>query len=241
MRLPAAAAVVLALLIAFMPATAPLFAWWFPAIEPPVFQRTSFAALFLAHAVLVALSSLVSLVLGLGLAIVATRVRGRGLRAMIEAVATIGQSFPPVAVLAVAVPALGYGARPTVVALVLYGILPILATAIAALDGVPAAVREAADGMGLTGFQRLLQVELPLAAPTMLAGIRTSVIINIGTATIGSSVGAETLGTPIIEGLVAGKPPYVIEGAVVVALFAILVDLCFGYLDRRLRIVTVLS
>jgi osmoprotectant transport system permease protein len=96
-------------------------------------------------------------------------------------------------------------------------------------------VREAAEGMGLSAWQRLRDVELPLAAPVILAGIRVSVTIAIGTATIGSTVGALTLGTPIFDGLVANKIPFVIEGAILVALFAILTDLLFDRLDQRLR------
>ena len=109
---------------------------------------------------------------------------------MVDLLAGVGQTFPPVAVLAIAVPLIGFGAWPTVVALFLYGLLPIIENAIAGLEGVPQAVREAADGMGLTPWQRLRTVELPLAAPVILAGIRVSVTIAIGTATIGSTVGA---------------------------------------------------
>jgi len=103
------------------------------------------------------------------------------------------------------------------------------------LEGVPQGVREAADGMGLSARQRLYWVDLPLAAPVILAGIRVSVTIAIGTATIGSTVGALTLGTPIFDGLVANKLPFVLEGAVLVALFAILTDLLFARLERWLR------
>ncbi len=132
-------------------------------------------------------------------------------------------------------PLIGFGARPTIIALFVYSLLPIIENAVAGLEGVPQAVREAADGMGLSPAQRLYAVELPLAAPVMLAGIRVSVTIAIGTATIGSTVGALTLGTPIFDGLVANKLPFVIEGAVLVALFAILTDMLFARLDRRLR------
>ena len=129
----------------------------------------------------------------------------------------------------------GFGSLPTLIALILYGLLPIIENAIAGLEGVPRPVREAAEGMGLSPLQVLRDIELPLAAPIIVAGIRTSVIINIGTATIGSTVGAVTLGTPIINGLVTGKLPYVLQGAAVVGLFAILTDMVFERLDRHLR------
>jgi osmoprotectant transport system permease protein len=149
--------------------------------------------------------------------------------------APLGQVFPPAAVLALAVPALGFGPRPTIVALFLYGLLPVLENAIAGIEGVPETLREAGRGMGLSPYQLLRDVELPLAAPVILAGIRVSVTIGIGTATIGSTVGALTFGTPIFDGLAGNKLPYVLQGAVLVALFAIVTDLLFGLLARRLR------
>lgn len=231
----AAVALALALLVFFMPALAPLMHWAFPEVEPPIYGFASFAALLLSHVEIVAAASLAATVAALGLGIFVTRAAGRDFRPLVGAVATIGQTFPPVAVLAVAVPVLGYGALPTFVALALYGFLPIVANVIAGLEGVPDGVREAARGMGYSPLRLLREVELPLAAPVILAGIRVSVVIGIGTATIGSTVGAVTLGTPIIDGLVGDKLPYVIEGALVVALLAILADMTFERIDRRLR------
>jgi osmoprotectant transport system permease protein len=218
-----------------MPLLRPLFAAAFPTTTPPIYGDDSFLALFLFHAEYVVLSSSASALIGVGLGIVATRSWGAEVRPLLEALATIGQTFPPVAVLALAVPAFGYGPAPTMIALTLYGILPILKNTLAGLGSVPPAVREAGEAMGLTRFQLLRDVELPLAAPTILAGIRISVIINIGTAAIGSTVGAITLGNPIIGGLVTGKVGYVLQGALVVGVFAIVTDLLFARLDRRLR------
>jgi osmoprotectant transport system permease protein len=213
----------------------PLLQQAFPGVEPVVYNRDSFFALFLSQLELVAAASLGAGLVGVALAIFVTRPAGRDFRAMINALATIGQTFPPAAVLAITVPMVGFGARPTVIALFLYGLLPIIENAVAGLEGVPSGVREAAEGMGLSAWQRLWQVEMPLAAPVILAGIRISVTIAIGTATIGSTVGALTLGTPIFDGLVTNKLPFVVEGAVLVALFAILTDMLFARLERRLR------
>ena len=102
---------------------------------------------------------------------------------------------------AIAVPVMGFGPEPAIIALILYGVLPILQATLAGLGGISSSVMDIASGMGMSQGQRLRKVELPLAAPVILAGIRTSVIINIGTATIASTVGANTLGTPIIIGL----------------------------------------
>jgi osmoprotectant transport system permease protein len=213
----------------------PAFAWGFPKVRPEIFDRADFFELFLSHLGLVAAASAAAALAGIGFAVFVTRPAGRDFRTLINVLTTTGQTFPPAAVLALAVPALGFGPRPTVVALFLYGLLPIVENAIAGLEGVPAALRDAGEGMGLSRWQLLRQVELPLAAPVILAGVRVSVTIGIGTATIGSTVGALTLGTPIFDGLAGDKIPYVLQGAVLVALFAILIDLIFAELERQLR------
>lgn len=219
-----------------MPLLEPAFEWALPGVSPAVFWRASFWSLWLSHAGLVAAASLAATLIGVGLAVFATRPAGRDFRPIVNALATIGQTFPPAAVLALAVPALGFGPRPTIVALFLYGLLPIIENAVAGLENVPAAAREAAEGMGLSAWQRLRDVELPLAAPAILAGVRVSVTIAIGTATIGSTVGALTLGTPIFDGLAGNKLPFVIQGAALAALFAILTDMVFARIEARLRI-----
>jgi len=219
-----------------MPLLTPLFEWTFPGVTPPVFERGSFFSLWLSHAGLVLVASGAAAILGIALAIFVTRPAGRDFRPLVSTLAAVGQTFPPAAVLALAVPALGFGARPTIIALFLYGLLPIIENAIAGLDGVPPATREAARGMGLSSWQLLRDVDLPLAAPVILAGVRVSVTIAIGTATIGSTVGALTLGTPIFDGLAANKLPFVIQGAVLVALFAILTDMWFARLERWLQV-----
>ena len=114
------------------------------------------------------------------------------------------------AVLAVAVPVMGFSEQPAIIALVLYGLLPILQGTLAGIESVPPATREIARGVGMSARQILWRVELPLAAPVIVAGIRTSVIINIGTAAIASTVGTKTLGSPIIIGLSGFNTAYVI-------------------------------
>ncbi|VEA72562.1 Putative osmoprotectant uptake system permease protein yehW [Serratia rubidaea] len=147
----------------------------------------------------------------------------------------VGQTFPPVAVLAVAVPVMGFSEQPAIIALVLYGLLPILQGTLAGIGAVPPAAREVATGVGMSPWQVLWRVELPLAAPVILAGVRTSVIINIGTAAIASTVGSKTLGSPIIIGLSGFNTAYVIQGALVVALLAIIVDRVFERWVRHIR------
>jgi osmoprotectant transport system permease protein len=213
----------------------PVLHWAFPGVEPVIYQRSSFLALALSHFGLVAGASGAAILVGVLLAVFVTRPAGRDFRAMVNAVATVGQTFPPAAVLAITVPIVGFGARPTMIALFLYGLLPIVENAIAGLEGVPRGVREAAEGIGLSRWQQLRDVDLPLAAPVILSGVRISVTIAIGTATIGSTVGALTLGTPIFDGLVANKLPFVLEGAVLVGLLAIVTDMLFARLERWLQ------
>ena len=128
-------------------------------------------------------------VIALGLAILVTRPIGAEFLPLSRSLVNIGQTFPPVAVLALAVPAVGFGEKPTLIALFLYGLLPIFENALTALSNLPKPVIEAANGVGMTGSQRLWKVELPLAMPVILAGIRLSFVI-MATATIGSTVAA---------------------------------------------------
>lgn len=217
-------------LLALLPLSGPLFSALFPELPRPVYQQQSFWSLTLAHFGLVGISSLAAVAIGTGAGIVVTRPAGREFRPLVETIAAMGQTFPPVAVLALAVPVMGFGREPAIIALILYGILPVLQGTLAGLSSVPQSVLNVAQGMGMSAGQRLWKVELPLAAPVMLAGIRTSVIVNIGTATIASTVGANTLGTPIIIGLSGFNTAYVIQGAVLVALAAIIVDRLFDRL-----------
>lgn len=226
--------VLFAALLIGLPHSEPLFHALFPEQPRPLYQQAGFFALTLAHAELVGISSLLAVVIGISAGVIVTRPAGREFRSLVETLAAMGQTFPPVAVLAMAVPVMGFGEKPAIIALILYGILPVLQGTLAGLAAVPAAAVTVAEGMGMTGWQRLWKVELPLAAPVIVAGVRTSVIVNIGTATIASTVGANTLGTPIIIGLSGFNTAYVVQGAMLVALAAIIVDRAFERLSLRL-------
>ncbi|WP_173636145.1 ABC transporter permease [Paramixta manurensis] len=228
------AALFIALLLA-MPYSGPLFAHWFPQLERPLYLQDSFSQLAVAHIELVAVSSLLAIVIGMGAGILVTRRAGREFRSLVETLVAAGQTFPPVAVLAIAVPVIGFGEQPAIIALLLYGLLPILQGTLAGIGAVPASARDIAEGVGMHPWQILWKVELPLAAPVILAGVRTSVIINIGTAAIASTVGAKSLGTPVIIGLSGFNTAYVIQGAILVALLAIVTDRLFERLLRWLN------
>jgi len=221
--------------------------WGFPyadallrAIEPSanevVYRRASLASLLVQHLLVVSVAALLTTVCGVLAAIMVTRTWGRNFLPLVAQVASLGQTFPPVAVLALAVPALGFGTLPIIVALVLYGTLPIVRNTLGGLQGVDKEIKSAAIAMGMTPWQVLRQVELPLAAPVILAGIRTSITINISTAAIGATVGARNLGDPIIAGIVNGNMAYIVQGALTIALLALTVDSLFERIQERLRL-----
>ncbi len=234
MLLPWALAGLLALAIG-MPWTKPLFAALFPALDRPMYEQDSFLALLGVHAALVAASSAAAVLLGGAAGLFVTRPAGAAFRPLVEQLSAIAQTVPPVAVLAIAAPLIGFGDAPALIALALYGLLPVLRGTLAGIESVPPAALDAATGLGLTARQRLWQVELPLALPVLLAGVRTSVVINIGTAAIASTVGARTLGLPIIIGLSGFNTAYVLQGALLVAALAIVTDLGFDRLGRWAR------
>ena len=212
-----------------------LFHWLFPALDRPVYQQESFAALVEAHLLLVGISSFIAVMIGVAAGVGVTRHAGKEFRSLVETIVAMGQTFPPVAVLAVAVPVMGFSEKPAIIALVLYGLLPILQGTIAGIESVSASAREIAQGVGMSRWQILTKVEMPLAAPVIVAGIRTSVIINIGTAAIASTVGTQSLGSPIIIGLSGFNTAYVLQGAIIVALLAIIVDMAFERWSRYLQ------
>ncbi len=205
--------------------------WWqavfqaiFASQTEVLYPRATPLMLVWEHVQLVGISSAVTVAVGIPLGVWVTRSSGREFLQLVTDITSVGQTFPPVAVLALAVPALGFGLVPTVVALFLYGLLPVVRNTIAGLRSVPVDALDAARGMGMGRWQALWRVELPMAAPIILAGVRISVIINIGTAMIGAVIGAGGLGTTVVAGLVRNNLAFVVEGALAAALLAILVD-----------------
>lgn len=215
-----------------MPLLEPLFQVIQPDKQSVIYDRDSFLILLQNHVALVGISAIIGALAAVAAGIFATRPAGRDFLPLVSQIASIGQTFPPVAVLALAVPVLGFGEGPTLMALVLYGLLPILRNTLAGLDGINPAVTEAARGMGMSARQVLLRVELPLAGRVILAGLRTSVTINIATAAIGSTIGAKTLGDPVIAGLVNGNTAYVLQGALMIGLLALATDSVFEAVER---------
>lgn len=228
-----APALLFAAALLLLPQAGAGFAALFPEVAEPLYRRGSFAALALTHALLVAFSLLPAAAIGLGLGIAATRPGAGEVRLVADALLGFAQAVPPVAVIAIAVPVVGFGAAPALIALVCYATLPVLRATAGALATVPADVLDAARGAGMTPRQVLWQVELPLAAPPILAGLRVAAVLAVATAAVGAVAGARCLGTPIIAGLVNGNPAWVVQGAVLTGLMAFAVDGLLGALAPR--------
>jgi osmoprotectant transport system permease protein len=227
----------LALLVTFLltPASfAPLFAPLTQYGAPPIYDQGNLLTLALAQIATVCCATAASAVVAVGLGILVTRASGAQFLPLSRTLVNIGQTFPPVAVLAIAVPLVGFGLKPTLIALFCYGLLPIFENTISGLHGCPPAVIEAASGMGMSPTQRLLGVELPLAMPLILEGIRLSLVINVGTAAIGSTVGAKGLGEVIIAGLLSNNTAFILQGGLVTGLMAILLYEAMAAVERRL-------
>ena len=229
------AGLVLLAFLAAPSAFAPLFQPFTRNNAPAIYTQTSLLSLTLSHLAIVAVAVAASTLVGLVLAVLVTRGAGREFLPLARTVTAVGQTFPPVAVLALAVPVMGFGTGPTLVALFLYGLLPIFENALAGLTGQTAQVTEAARGMGLTPRQRLWQIDLPLSLPLLLAGMRLTAVISLGTATIGSTVAARTLGEVIIAGLLSSNTAFVLQGGLVVGILAVLIHQGFQALERRIR------
>lgn len=213
--------------------------WWaaalralFPTTPVVVFPSATLADLVVQHLQIVLVSSAITIAIGIPLGIWVTRDSGRDFRELVAAVVDFGQTFPPIAVLALMMPILGLGAQPAIVALSLYGLFPVVSGTIAGLDAVPPAVLDAARGMGMGRWTILARVELPLAARVIMAGVRTSVIINIGTATVAAATGAGGLGSPIFSGINTQNGALLLEGAVAAAMLAVLADAMLGRVEE---------
>ncbi|WP_439108073.1 glycine betaine ABC transporter substrate-binding protein [Congregibacter sp.] len=151
----------------------------------------------------------------------------------LQYLASLFQTIPALALLALLIPVLGLGQTTAIFALFLYSLLPIVRNTLAGLASVDPLLKEVAQSLGLTPSQQILRIELPLATPMIIAGIKTAAIISIGTATLAAFVGAGGLGGPIITGLTLNNNRLILEGAIPAACLAIGTELGFGLLERR--------
>jgi osmoprotectant transport system permease protein len=198
-------------------------------------NRNQIADLTLEHLWLVGVATLLAVAVGIPLGILITR-KPR-LQKPVIATANIIQTIPSLALFGFLLPAPWIGDRAgrlAILALMLYALLPLIRNTFTGIKGVDRAVIEAARGMGLTDRQLLFQVELPLAASVILAGVRVAIVTSIGLATIAAAIGAGGLGELIFRGLAMVNNAVILAGAIPAALMALAADTLLGWLENRL-------
>lgn len=191
--------------------------------------------LSLGHLWLVFISVVAAVVLAVPAAVVASR--RPSLRRSVLAFANIAQTIPSLALFGFLLPIPvigGIGRSTAIIALILYALLPVLRSTVVGILGVDAAVRESAVAMGMTSRQILWEVELPLAVPSILAGIRIATVTTVGTATIAAAVGGGGLGVFIFRGIAMVDTQTVLAGAAPAAVMAIMADEGLGWIERKL-------
>jgi osmoprotectant transport system permease protein len=191
----------------------------------------AFAARAAEHGALVGLSLLAAILLAVPLGILAAR-RPRLGRVVVGAAGLL-QTIPSLALLVLLIPLLGIGSPPAIAALFLYGLLPIVRNTHAGLVGIPESLRISALALGLPARARLRLVELPIAMPFIVAGIKTSAVIAVGTATVGALVGAGGFGQPILTGIRLDDFGLILQGAVPAAVMAVGLEALLGAVERR--------
>ena len=158
-------------------------------------------------------------------------VGARPLRVVVFLLANLGQAVPGIGILVLLYAFLGLGAEPTIIGLVVFGLLPVLRNTVAGINGVDPAVIESARGMGMTRLQTLIEVEIPLASALIFAGLRTTLVLLVGTATLGNFIGGGGLGDVIASGI-NRSDRIVFVGAVMVAALALLADWALSLVER---------
>lgn len=187
------------------------------------------AARTLEHLALVAVSLFAALVVALPLGIFAARRRRLG--GLVLSATGVLQTIPSLALFVILIPLLGIGARPTIAALFLYSLLPIVRNTHAGLTGISPALIDSAEALGLSRWSRLRRIELPLALPTIMAGVRTAAVIAVGLATLGAVIGAGGYGQPILTGIRLNDTALILEGAVPAAAMALIIEALFHVLQ----------
>jgi len=204
-------------------------------IERRSINRQVIGQRLLEHIELVAVSTVVVIAIAVPLGILLTRPALRRLSNPVLALANIGQAVPSIGVVVLLAITVGIGFRPALFALVLYALLPVLRNTMVGLDRVDRFLIDAGRGMGLARSTILFRIELPLAVPVMLAGIRVALILNVGTATLATFTNAGGLGALIDTGVTLNRIPILLTGSVLTAVLALGVDWIAGLTERVLR------
>ena len=204
-------------------------------IEARLLDPARLLSATLRHLQLVGLSTLLVVLLAVPLGVLATRPAARRFVPLIVGLGNVAQGVPSLGVLVLLAIYVDIGFGPAIFALVLYAFLPVLRNTIVGLQQVDPFVVESARGMGMSRATVLRRIELPLAVPVVLAGIRTAAVINVGTATIATLVNAGGLGDIIYQGLVLNRTAVTVVGALLAAVLALLLDHVSGLLEQALR------
>ncbi|WP_435131831.1 ABC transporter permease [Actinacidiphila sp. bgisy144] len=187
------------------------------------------------HIRLTAISTFWVLLIAIPLGIALTRRRLRPVAPAFTALANIGQATPAIGLLALLVIWLGIGARTAIIGIVAYAVLPVLSNTIAGLRAIDPTMVEAARGIGMSARGVLTRVELPLAVPLILAGVRTALVLNVGTATLATFGGGGGLGDLITSGIVNQRMPVLILGSILTVVLALFVDWLASIAEALLR------
>lgn len=191
----------------------------------------TFLGLLGEHLALVLISVVLAIIVAVPMGIIATR--NERLKRFIMGIGNVAQTVPTLAIIALVFPLLGLGFRPALVGLFAYALLPILTNTVAGLENVNESTVEAARGMGMTENQILRRIKLPLAVPVIFAGIRTSAVLNVGTAYLAFFIGGGGLGVWVITGISLFDTPQLLAGAIPGALLAIGLDSLFAYIESQ--------
>lgn len=180
------------------------------------------------------MSSLIAVIVGSILGIFVTTSYGSEFKDLLLKTVNLGQSFPSAALLALAVPILGYGIKGALIALVLYALMPIVYNVVIGIEEVPKDMIEAARGMGMSEFEIYTKVKIPLALNVILGGIRTALVVNISVTTLAAAVGAGGLGVLVVNGVRTFDMVLILEGTIPVTIMAIIVELLLKELQNKL-------
>lgn len=205
------------------------------AIEQTTINTTVILSSTIEHLQLVVVSTALVIAIAVPLGILLTRPFARQITPPALAVANTGQAVPSIGLLALLAVIWTIGFRPAIVALVAYAALPVLRNTMVGLHQVSGAVIEAGRGMGMSRLAVLRRIELPLAVPVILAGVRTALVINVGTATLAALIGAGGLGVGIIRGIVNSRPTITVVFSVLTAVLALGIDYLGGIAEDLLR------
>lgn len=191
--------------------------------------------LMIEHLQLVGIAVSAAIIIALPSGILLSRDLMKDYSGKIIAVFNVAQGLPSLAIIALFIPLLGIGFFPAVTALTIYALLPIVRNTIAGINDVEDEIIEAARGMGMTSFQVLYKIELPLALPIIIAGIQTAAVISVGTAVISNLIGAGGLGQLIFTGLVRFDTQKILLGSILSAIIAIIIDRIFDLIEKMLQ------